>query len=281
VSVTIVTDSSSDLSSASAREYGIEVVPLWIVYGQERLRDGVDIQRSTFYSRLAAAKDLPHTAPIEEAEFAEVFARHVAAGNDVVAPVISDKLSETYKHAVAAAAKFPGRVHVVDSQTFSGGLFLQTMAASELAKAGKSAAEIAKVLEAARATQHGYFITPDLTYLGRTGRVNKAVVALGTMLKVNPVLRIQNGVVDSAAQTRTFERAQELLVEIATRELRDVEKVRFVVGHANAPENGARELTALRAKLGGEPRSLTLFEAGPTVAVHGGPGSLGIFSLIA
>ena len=279
--VVVVTDSSSDLSSASAREYGIDVVPLWVVFGEERLRDGVDIQRSEFYTRLGQAKDLPHTAPIEEAEFAQVFARHVAAGNDVIAPVISDKLSETYKHAISAAQKFPGKVYVVDSQTFSGGLFLHALAASELAKSGKSAAEIAKILENARATQHGFFITPDMSYLGRTGRVNKAVVALGTMLKVNPVLRIQNGIVDSAAQTRTFEKARELLVDIVTRELRDIETVRFMVGHANAPEVGAGELTMLRAKLGTEPRSLMLYEAGPTVAVHGGPGSLGIFSLVA
>ena len=279
--VVVVTDSSSDLSGASVREYGIDVVPLWIVFGEERLRDGVDIQRSTFYSRLASAKDLPHTAPIQEAEFAAVFARHVGAGNDVVAPVISEKLSETYKHAVAAAQKFPGRVYVVDSQTFSGGLYLHALAASELVKSGKGAAEIAGILEAARATQHGYFITPDMSYLGRTGRVNKAVVALGTMLKVNPVLRIRNGIVDSAAQTRTFEKAQELLVDIATRELHDVANVRFMVGHANSPAAGEHVLSALRTKLGTEPRSLMLFEAGPTVAVHGGPGSLGIFSLLA
>ncbi|MHB8145840.1 MAG: DegV family protein [Vulcanimicrobiaceae bacterium] len=279
--VVVVTDSSSDLSSASAREYGIDVVPLWIVFGSERLRDGVDIQRSTFYSRLAAAKDLPHTEPIDEDTFSEIFARHVAAGHDVVAPVLSEKLSETHKNALAAARKFPGRVHVVDSQTFSGGLFLHALAAAELAKAGKNAAEIAKILEAARASQHGYFITPDLSYLGRTGRLNKAVVALGTMLKVNPVLRIQNGIVDSAAQTRTFDKAQELLVDIAARELRDASKTRFMVGHANSPEHGALELAALREKLGSEPRSLMLYEAGPTVALHGGPGSLGIFSLVA
>lgn len=277
--VVVVTDSSSDVSNALAREYDIDVVPLWIVFGDERLRDGVDIQRSQFYTRLAAAKDLPHTGPISQAEFAAVFERHVAAGNEVVVPLISAKLSETYGNAQAAALAFPGKVFVVDSQTFSGGLFLHAMAASELAKNGKRAAEIAQILERARATQHGYFITPDLSYMGRTGRINKAVVALGTMLKVNPVLRIQNGIVDSAAQTRTFEKAQELLVDIATREMHDVANVRFMVGHANSPETGSREMAALRAKLGRDPRTLLLYEAGPTVAVHGGPGSLGIFSL--
>ena len=277
--VVVVTDSSADMAAAQAREYGIEVMPLWIVFGEERLRDGVDIQRSAFYSRLGAAKDLPHTEPVDEVDFSTVFAKHVAAGNEVVAPVVASKLSETFAHAQAAAAKFPGKVYVVDSETFSGGLFLHALAASQLAKAGKSAAEIAKTLEAARAAQHGFFITPDLSYLGRTGRLNKAVVALGTMLKVNPVLRIQRGVVDSTAQTRTFEKAQELLLDIATRELRDVSSTRFMVGHANSPELGKRMLTSLEARLPNNPRSIMLYEAGPSVAVHGGPGSLGIFSL--
>lgn len=279
MSVAIITDSSSDLSPAQAREFGVEVVPLWIIFGNERLRDGVDIQRSVFYSRLAGVKDLPHTEPTSEEEFAAIFARYVTAGTDVVAPLISSKLSETYRNAAAAATRFPGRVHVVDSQTFSGGLILQALAASEMAKRGLSGAEIASALKDARARQSGYFIMPDLSYLGRTGRLNKAIVALGTMLKVCPVLRLNNGLIESTAQTRTFEKAQELLVEIATRAIGEVESMRFAVGHANTPDAGAVLERALRTKLGASPKTMLTFEAGPAVAVHGGPGSLAIFSL--
>jgi DegV family protein with EDD domain len=276
--VTIMTDTTSDMSPAQAKEFGIEVVPLWIVFGTERLRDGVDIQRTVFYTRLAAAKELPHTEPADESTFAASFGAAVNAGNDVVATVISSHLSETYKNAVAAASKFGSKVRVVDSQTFSGGLFIQALIAKDLAKAGASAGDIVHALEQSRTGQHGYFISPDLTYLGRSGRLNKAIVALGSVLKVNPVLRIQNGIVDTAAQTRTYEKAQELLIDIATRNIGDISKMRFLVGHAKAPALGAQITETLKTRLSVAPKQLIEYEAGPAVAVNGGPGSIAIFS---
>ena len=184
--VTIMTDSTCDMSSSQAREHGVEVVPIWIRFGSERLRDGIDITRTNFYERLATAKDLPRTEPPDTAAFEAAFAEAVDAGNEVVAPVVSMALSETFKNAAAAAAKFGSKVRVWDSKTVSGGLFLQAMVAGDMAKAGASAADIIVVLEHGRGVQHGYLISPDLTYLGRSGRVNKAIVALGTMMKVSP-----------------------------------------------------------------------------------------------
>jgi DegV family protein with EDD domain len=277
--VIVVTDSSSDVSAAVARQHGIDVLPLWIVYGSERLRDGVDITRAAFYSRLATSKDLPQTEPIDEAAFAEAFAKHTGAGNEVVVTVVSSGLSKTYANAVAAAGKFGDKVRVVDSLNFSGGILLQVLAAVEMAKGGARAKDIAEALERGKATQHGYLVMPDLTYLGRTGRLNKAVVALGTIMKVNPVLQLKNGLVETAAQTRTYEKAQDLLIEIATRNVGDVAKTRFAVGHTNAPELGERVAAALKSKLGFPPKSFTIYEGGPTVALHGGPGAIGVFSI--
>jgi DegV family protein with EDD domain len=191
--VTIVTDSSSDISPAQAAEFGIEVVPVWMVFGSERFRDGVDIARSVFYARLSVAKELPHTEPVDVPALEATFAAAVNAGNEVVAILNSAQLTENYKHAMSAASKFGSSVRVVDSQTFSGGLFLQALIAKDLAKGGASAADIVQHLEQVRAGQQGYFIAPDLTYLGRSGRLSKAIVTLGSVLKVIPILRIQDG----------------------------------------------------------------------------------------
>jgi DegV family protein with EDD domain len=275
--VTIVTDSTCDMSAEQAREHRIDVVPIWIVFGSERLRDGMDITRSNFYERLAASKGLPRTEAPEATVFEAAFTKAVESGNDVVAPVVSGGLSETYKNAAEAAAKFGSRVRVWDSKTFSGGLFLQAMVAGDMAKSGASAADIIATLEHGRCVQHGYLISPDLSYLGRSGRVSKAIVALSTMMKISPVLQVKNGAVESATQARSWEKAQEVLVDLAARHASDVAKTRFAVGHTNAPELAASIGSALKTKIEFPPKSFTVYEAGPTVAVNGGPGSVAVF----
>ncbi|HTA40563.1 MAG TPA: DegV family protein, partial [Candidatus Acidoferrales bacterium] len=117
----------------------------------------------------------------------------------------------------------------------------------------------------------------DLSYLGRSGRVNKAIVALGTMMKVSPVLQVKNGLVESAAQARSWEKAQELLIDMAARNATDVTKTRFAVGHTHAPELAESIGTTLKNKLGLPPKSFSVIEGGPTIAVNGGPGSAAVF----
>ncbi len=275
----ILTDSAADLSPSAARDAGIDVVPLWVVFGSERLRDGIDITRAAFYQRLAQVKDLPHSEPLDTAGFAAVFGRHVAAGDDVVAVIVSSKLSKTYENAVAAAAQFGDKVRVVDSQSLSGGEALQALAAAEMARAGASSGEIVAALERAKATQYGFQVMPTLEYLGRSGRLNKAIVALGTVLKVNPILQVKNGVVETAAQTRTYEKAKELIVDVAARNVHDVGATRIAVGHTHEPAVADEIVAALRAKLGVPPKSFITYEVGPTVAVNVGTGAVAIFLL--
>jgi fatty acid-binding protein DegV len=107
--------------------------------------------------------------------------------------------------------------------------------------------------------------------------VNKAIVALGTMMNVIPILEVKNGVVESAAQARSWEKAQELLVDMAARNTPDVTNTRFVVGHTHAPELAESVAVTLKHKLDFPPKSLNVVEGGPTIAVNGGPGSAAVF----
>jgi DegV family protein with EDD domain len=279
MAIVIITDSAADLPPAQAREFGIEIVPLWVIFGSERLRDGVDITRTIFYERLATVKDLPRSEPLDEAGFTTVFAKHVEAGDECVVPIVSSKLSKTYENAKAAATPFGGKVRVVDSETLSGGQGLQAVAAAQMARAGASTADIVAALERAKATQFGYQVMPTLEYLGRSGRLNKAIVALGTVLKVNPILQVKNGIVETAGQTRTYEKAKELIVDIAARNTHDVTNTRICVGHTHDAALADEISTALRAKLGLPPKMFTTYEVGPTVAVNVGTGATAIFGL--
>lgn len=279
--IVIITDSASDLPPAQAREYGIDIVPLWVIFGDERLRDGVDITRASFYQRMESSKELPRSEPLDEAGFADVFKKHVDAGDECVATIVSSKLSKTFENAKSAAAAFGSKVRVVDSESLSGGQTLQAIAAAEMARAGASAADIASALDRGKAQQFGFQVMPTLEYLGRSGRLNKAIVALGTVLKVNPILQVKNGIVETAGQTRTYEKAKELVVDIAARNVSDVTKTRIAVGHTQAPALAEEIAAALRAKLALPAKSFLIYEVGPTVAVNVGPGAIAIFGLAA
>jgi DegV family protein with EDD domain len=277
--VAVITDSAADMSAAQAREYGVEVVPLWVLFGSDRLRDGVDITREAFYRRFAESKDVPGSEPLDAAGFEDVFRRHVDAGHECIMLTVGSKLSKTYENAKAAAGKFAGKVSVVDSNTLSGGQFLLAQVAGEMAKAGASASTILDALERGKLTQHGYQVMPDLAQLGRSGRLNKAIVALGTVLKVNPILQVKDGVVETAGQTRTYDKALELIVDIATRGISDVTQTRFAVGHTHAPELADKIAAAIKTKLNYPTKSFVIYEVGPTVAANVGTGAIAVFYL--
>ncbi len=277
----VIVDSTCDLTPETARLFGLEIIPVIIEFGSERFRDGVDLTRANFYSKLFAAKDLPVSLPPAVDQMAAAFKKHLDAGREVFCLVVSSSLSQSYNNALAAAAQLGGEgITVLDSMTLSGGIGLLAMVAGGLAKAGKPAAEISAEIMRLRAKQRGFFTLPDLTPLARTGRIGKAHVMLGTMMKIVPILRVTvgTGVVEGEAQTRTFEKAKELLVEIAMRYIPKPADTRVVVAHTHDPALGAAVASSLRQRLTAPLKDVHVTEAGPAVALNAGEGAIAIFS---
>jgi DegV family protein with EDD domain len=228
---------------------------------------------------MAQAKDLPHSLPLDEDGFRVAFAKHVDAGDQVLAVMISGKLSKCYENAKAAATKFGDKVRVVDTAALSGGQFLLAMIAAEMAKSGAPIADIVSTLERGKRSTFGYMVMPTMEYLGRSGRVNKALVALGSIMKVNPILQVRDGLVESAGQTRTYDKAKELIVDIVARNVSNPAATRIAVGHTHAPELADQVGQALKTKLGNPLKTFVTYEVGPSVAVNCGPGAVGIFGV--
>lgn len=279
MSITIVTDSASDLGGAKSKALGVHIVPTRVVFDGTSFRDGVDMDRVTFYTRLFREKLLPTTEPAAVEDFVEMFAHLVEAGHEIVCPLTSSAISKTYENALHAALRFGSKVQVIDSQTVCGGLFLQVRMAADAAHAGASATEIVAMLASARSAQHATVVPPDLSFISRSTRLNRFKLALGTLLGVTPVLAMRDGNLVPIAKARGFEQAQEMMVEIAARAVTDPSRTHILVGHAHAAHLGDAALTKFKAKLSGEPASASLFEFGPSVAVHSGPKTLGVFSL--
>lgn len=280
MALAIVTDSTSDIEPERARALGIEVVPLFVVFGEKSYRDYIDLSREEFFQKLSSEKTLPITSQPTSKMFEEAFARHAGAGDEILCIAISSKLSGTINAARAAAERFPNaKITLFDSQSAAGGLNMQVMLACELAKAGKPLAEVVAELERERRSQRLYACIPDLSHLQRSGRIGKAQAVLGTLMKIVPVLRLSDGAVDAEAQVRTFARAQETMLDLTMKNVNAIAEARFLVMHTDAPALAASVRDRLRQRLGGIlPRQLDILEAGPAIAVHAGAGAVGIFS---
>lgn len=280
MAIAVVTDSTSDIEPARARELGIDVVPLFVIFGDKSYRDYVDLSRRDFYEKLATEPVLPITSQPTAQMFEDAFRPHLEAGDEIVCIVISSKLSGTINAARSAAQQFPGaNISILDSQSVAGGLGMQVLHACALAKAGASMQRIIDALEHEKVTQHLYACIPDLSHVVRTGRIGKARAVIGTLMKIVPVISLRDGEVVAEAQVRTLNRAQQTMIELSLKDITDASRARFLVMHTNAPDLAKNIQERLRAQLGGvEPQMLDILEAGPVIATHGGPGAVGIFS---
>ncbi|MDP9018713.1 MAG: DegV family protein [Candidatus Eremiobacteraeota bacterium] len=278
--IAIVTDSTSDIEPNKARELGIDVIPLFVVFGEKSYRDYIDLSREDFYNKLAHDKVLPTTSQPTAAMFEEVFAKHVEAGDEIICLLISQALSGTINAARAAAQRFPdAKIHLVDTQSVAGGLGLQVFHAVEMVKTGASAQEILNALQADRHSQRLFAALPDLSHVVRTGRIGKAKAALGTLMKIVPVITLKEGVVEAAAQVRTFARAQEAMIDATLRDVIEPSSLRLMVMHTKAPDVAQKLAARLLERIGTQPKSVELLEAGPVIATHAGAGAVGIFSV--
>lgn len=278
--VSIVTDSTCDLNAAQAQALGLDLVPIIVRFGTQEYRDGVDLRLSDFYAKLDPNGELPVTAPPAPADFANVFRKHVQAGEDVVCITVGSKLSKTFENAQQAAGEFGGSVRVVDSKTLSAGVGLLVSGAARLAKSGADAATIAAAVKKWQGTQHGYAIYPDLKFMAKSGRINKAQLVLGTVMHLFPVTRVSSeGVIESETTVKSFDLAQQMVASVMSRKLERPAISRVAITHAHAPELGKKLEEELRAKLTAPLKELTIYEAGPTIAANAGPGSAAIFML--
>jgi DegV family protein with EDD domain len=279
--VAVVTDSTADVPSDRAAELDITVVPLFVNFGDARFRDGVELSRADFYRRLEAGGQLPTTSQPTAAAFEAAYAPHVRAGHEIVSIHIMARLSGTINAARAGAAPFSGTpIHLVDSASVSGGCALLVLHAAEMARGGAGAEAILGALAGDKSRQSGYCVLADLSHAVRTGRLSCAQAALGSLLKIVPVLRLGRGEIETAARVRTFERAQETLIASTLADLgADTAPARIAVVHADAREGGRKLLERLRARLPAPPQALEFIEAGPAIAVHSGSGALAVFSI--
>ena len=273
MAVRIITDSTSDITPELQKEYGIEIVPLIVRFGQEEFVDGVTLTNEQFYKRLRNSDTLPTTAQVTPERFVKVFSEG-SPEDEIIGIFISSDMSGTYQSAVIAKQMLErDNIHLIDSRYVTFALGVLVIEAARLRDAGSPALEIKTQVETLIGRMRFYAVVDTLKYLRMGGRLSSSSALLGTMLRIKPIITCGSGLVDVVEKKQGRKAALEAIAEKVRREHPDPMHL-VVFGDSVAPD-----LTGmLKELLVGEydPKNSRTMALGSVVGTHAGPGCAGI-----
>jgi fatty acid kinase fatty acid binding subunit len=280
--VAVVTDSTVYLAPGVAEQNDVTVVPLYVVFGGDRTVPETDItDYDAFFDELRSAGALPTTSQPSVGDFRAAYEPLLAEGREIVSVHISGGLSGTpdaarqAKEALERESKGGEHIEVIDTTTAAGGLGFMVLTAVKAAREGLSANQVAERVAEARGQLKMWFSVDTLEFLRRGGRIGAASAWIGSTLKVKPILTVENEMTP-VERVRTSGRAFERMVDYS-RQRRDSGADAWCVQHINAPDQAAALVERCRELFGHEPTIVS--EIGPVLAVHTGPGLLGVGGL--
>lgn len=277
MAIQIVIDSASDFDYQEANRLGLCFLPLTIEWEGRVYRDQLDISSREFYEKLVETDALPTTAQLSPNDYGEAFARLTANGDTVVAIALSSKLSGTCQSAVIAAADYPGKVFVVDSENVSIGEYLLVRYAVELRARGLDAPALVEELERAKRSIRVIAAVDTLEYLKRGGRVSSVTAFAGTLLGIKPVVAVINGEVEVIGKARGSKKANNLLCELIEQHGGVDFSMPHVLGFTGMSDAMLQKYIADSAHLWrGYTDTLPITAIGSVIGTHVGPGAVGV-----
>ncbi|CAG7603757.1 Protein DegV [Paenibacillus solanacearum] len=276
--VRIVTDSTADIPQDIREKYGIEMVPLKVMFGSESYRDGVDIGPDAFYEKLVLSSALPTTSQPSPAEFMDVFKRLAEAGDGpVISLQLSSAVSGTYQSALLAKSMIDDLdLTVVDTKSASYGIGLLAVEAAVAAREGKSKEEILERIAWLRKEMRLYFLVDTLEYLQKGGRIGKAAALVGSLLNIKPILSLNDeGEVYSVEKVRGQKKAMNRIIELLKQDLAG-KPIQLVVAYTTGRETAEELCSLIREQF--EVVSVHYTHIGPVIGTHVGPGTVAAFA---
>jgi len=271
MTVEVVTDSTADISSELAEALGITIVPVYVMFGEEVYRDGIDITNDEFYHKLETSVVHPKTSQPTPEDFARVYSQCSKKSDSIISIHVSAKTSGTCSSALQGKKTTKGkcRIEVVDSRVTSVGLTLVVMAAARLARAGE---DLLKVFEETRKAIDevrtlGIFDTMKYLVLG--GRISKATASVAGILNIKPLLTFKNGEIVRSGLVRKNSTGMDRLYEFVENN-HDIQDI--AIAYSTEPEQADR----LKARLGSivPEEKIYVTRLGAALGVHSGPGAL-------
>lgn len=210
--VIVVTDSNSGITPDEAKMLGVEVLPMPFYINEQMYYENIDLTQEQFYEKLAAGGDIKTSMPLV-GDVTDKWDELLKENDEIVYIPMSSGLSSSCETAYMLSQDYDGKVQVVNNQRISVTMRQSVIDAKKLAEEGKNAAEIKQILEDAKFESSIYIMVDTLTYLKKGGRITPAAAALGTLLKLKPVLQIQGEKLDAFAKARTVKQAKSIMID--------------------------------------------------------------------
>lgn len=219
--VAILTDSNSGITQEEAKQLGVFVFPTPVYINDEIFYEGVDLTTDTFFAKQAEGADIKTSMPVV-GDVIDKWEELLKTYDEVVYIPLSSGLSSSCETATMLAEDYDGKVQVVNNQRISVTMKLSVYDAKKLADDGKSALEIKEILEKMKFDSTIYIMVDTLEYLKKGGRITPAVAAIGSLLKIKPVLQIRGEKLDSFAKARTVKQAKQIMMDAIAKDMDEV-----------------------------------------------------------
>lgn len=273
--VAIVTDSTAYIPQDLVDKYDIRVAPQVLIWGEQTLLDGVDIQPQEFYTRLQNDPVHPSTSQVTPGKFKEIFEELLEDDREILAILLSEKLSGTIDSAEQAIEFFPDApIEIVDSETTAMAMGFIVLAVARAVEEGATLAECKALAKKAVPHTGVVFAVDTLEFLHRGGRIGGGSRFLGTALNIKPILEVKDGRVEAVERIRTRKKSLKRVVELIEGKVGNRQPVRLAALHANAREDARLILEQAIQRL--SPVETIYSEVSPVVGTHAGPGTVGL-----
>jgi DegV family protein with EDD domain len=272
----IVVDSTADFPDAQDHYPNWRVVPLYVNFGTESYKDGVDLTAAQFYERLRTSPELPTTSQPTPGDFLATY-EELGSYERILSIHIAANLSGTFQSAGTAAQQLgDGRVRTIDSESASVATAMLATAVQRRLERGTTDEEVDALVER-YVREHGLLFTVDtLEFLARGGRIGRAKAFAGQLMNVKPILSIRDGEVIPVKRVRGNRKAFQEFVSAVTEQTQDVPGLRVGIAHADAPERMVQIEKMVRDL---RPHATIEMETmlGAVIGAHAGPGTVGFF----
>ena len=276
--VSIVADSTCDLSRELLEKYKVKIIPLHILLGEKEYEDGVDLRPEEIYAWADDHKTTPKTSAPSVETVMQTFRPLLDKGDDIVCFSISESMSTTANVMRLAARQLEAedRIIVVDSANLSTGIGLLVLEAARMALQGKTAEEIVAETERLKAKVRASFVVDTLTYLHRGGRCNGLEAMAGSMLKLHPKIVVSEGKMSSSKKYRgKIDKVILAYAKDMEEQLLQARKERVFITHSGCPEEMVLMVKEYLESLS-RFEEILLTRAGGVISSHCGPGTLGV-----
>ena len=272
--IAVVTDGTCSITPEQGEGFGLQVVPVYVMFGEKSYLSGVDLDADEFYRLLRANKSLPTTSQPTAQDFISLYTRLEEEADEIVTIVVSNQMSATIKSVEMAMEQYDTLpVHLVNSESVSLGLGLIAIAAARAAGNGKDVGQVIQLAENIKKSMNVIFTVETLEFLHKGGRIGGATALLGSALDLKPILYVKDGRIEPLERQRTRKKAVKRLFELVE-ESAGSEEIHAAVLHCDIPAEAKEFAEQISAQF--NCAELHVMDAGPVIGTHAGPGTLGI-----